>query len=395
MNPILSIVIPTKNRYEYLTVLINAILKFESNKFEIIVQDNSQNNAEFLPFINSIKDSRLRYNYYGEWLSVCDNCDMGVSLSKGSYVCMLGDDDGIMEWAVGFAEWMLHNNLDAAVINKINYNWPDITSKMWNEAMSGNINWPDYKFTVSNINTQSELNKVLSKGGTTLANLPRVYHGIVSKNKLDELKAVAGSYFPGPSPDMANAIGLGVFCENVCYADYPLVISGHSIKSTGGQGAKGEHHGKIEEQDFLPANTKLNWTKRVPFFWSGSTILAESVLKSLSATKSVKLMNKFNFNYLYASCFLFEPKYGKDIQKVIKENYKGLSILPVIIGIAFAYLTLFLFRLKIFTRNFLRLKLKIKNKNLSYDGCPTVGSVIEIIKQRFIKDQNNWGWIKL
>jgi len=394
MSPILSIVIPTKNRYEYLLVLIQALLKSQKNNFEIIVQDNSDDNSTFLPFIHSIQDSRLRYNYNKNWLSVCDNCDIGVGLSKGSYVCMLGDDDGIMPWAIEFSEWMLENNFDAAVINKVGYNWPDVTSKVWNEAMSGNISLPVYKFSISNVNVDEEINNVVFKGGTTLGKLPRVYHGIVLKKRLDELKTTTGTYFPGPSPDMANAVGLGTCCKNVCYVDYPLIISGHSVKSTGGQGAKGEHHGKIEDQNFLPKGTKDNWTRDIPLFWSGSTILAESVLKSLSNTKSFKLRDRFNFKYLYASCFLFEPRYSKEIYAAIKEKYKGLSIVTALIGVSYFYMVLFFKRLRIFIRNFLLLKLKIKDKKRSYNGCPNIDAAITTIEAHFVNANSNWIWKK-
>ena len=55
MQPLLlSIVIPTKNRYDYLCILIKSLLKNQSDEFEIIIQDNSDDNTLFIEFLNKI-----------------------------------------------------------------------------------------------------------------------------------------------------------------------------------------------------------------------------------------------------------------------------------------------------------------------------------------------------
>ena len=61
----------------------------------------------------------------------------------------------------------------------------------------------------------------------------------------------------------------------------PLIISGQSILSAGGQGAEGNHYGEISKIKQLPKNTSKEWSKKVPLYWSGKTIYAESVLKAL------------------------------------------------------------------------------------------------------------------
>ena len=60
-NLILSIVVPTRNRFSYLKLLLKSIIKSESNQYEIIVTDNSDNDSEITSFINSLNSDKINY----------------------------------------------------------------------------------------------------------------------------------------------------------------------------------------------------------------------------------------------------------------------------------------------------------------------------------------------
>ena len=47
-SPLLSIVVPTKNRYYYLLKLIELVESIGSPELELVIQDNSDDNDEFL-----------------------------------------------------------------------------------------------------------------------------------------------------------------------------------------------------------------------------------------------------------------------------------------------------------------------------------------------------------
>jgi len=315
----LSIVIPTKNRYEYLENLLSALVKDVSKEFEVIIQDNSDDNSDFLLYINSLNDNRISYEHVEEWLSVIDNCDLGVSKAKGNFVCLLGDDDGIIiNRSIELINYMEQNQIDSAMINKLNYDWPDVAHSVWKEV-SGKLTVPDYKYTNNVINVNAVLKQIINEGGGFgLGDLPRLYQGFVKKSTLDKLKAESGTYFPGPSPDMANAVGLTKFVKKHIYADSPCIISGQGKKSTGGQGSEKKHHGEIKNIGHLPKNTAADWTKEIPFFWSGPTIYSESAQKALELTNRLDL--KLNFNYLYAICLLYERGYVDQVKQKNKRK---------------------------------------------------------------------------
>lgn len=378
---LLSIVIPTKNRYEYLKILIEALLANESKEFELIIQDNSDDNSKFGEYIQSIEDDRLKYNHTSGWLSVIDNCDLGVSGATGSFVCMLGDDDGILiNQSLELVRWLLSNNIHGATVNKISYGWPDISHAVWGDAYSGNINFKPFNNNIIKFNSQIELDKLCRKAAAFgLGNLARTYHGFISLEKLQALKNETGSFFPGPSPDMANAVGLTKYIEHYVYADFPTVISGHCKKSTGGQGGMKEHHGKIENIGHLPVDTAQRWSTDIPFFWSGPTIYSESARRALEETNRADI--KLNYIALYACCLIYEKNYKKEVFRVMFSNKKILKKLKISIQVGGYGLRIFIRRLYYLFKNVYKNKVKNKMTDIKAND---INEVIQFFEQKYV-----------
>lgn len=378
-QPILSIVIPTKNRYEYLEILIKVLLETNSNEFELIIQDNSDDNSMFLKYINHYsKDKRLKYSHTSGWLSVIDNCDLGINSAIGIYICMLGDDDGILlENSITLCHWLLERKIDAALVNVISYSWPDITHAVWGDRFSGKLENKLFSFKSEIIETKKELVNVCKTGGSIgLGKLPRVYHAFVSKQKLVELNKETRTNFPGPSPDMANAVGLCKYIDQYIYVDFPSIIAGHSKKSTAGQGGMKEHHGAIENQSHLPKNTKQEWTREIPLFWSGPTIYAESASKALEKTNNYSY--SLNYSYLYACCLVYEKQYKS---KVIKKMLNQKSILIGIFVCLKVIINVFLIFLKR-SVNFLKNIVKYRISKNAFIQASNINEAISILRSK-------------
>lgn len=365
MIPLLSIVVPTKNRYIYLENFVSSFTDFESTEIELIIQDNSDSQSvEFLNFLKEINDDRIKYSYRNGWLSVIENCDLAIDTATGKFVCMLGDDDGMLfKLSLDVVKFCIANGFDAVILNKAEYYWPDTSHAVWKDLLAGNLFYKEYSFEVKRIAVADELTKVLKEGAArTLRGLPRVYHGFVAKEALNKLKLISGSFFPGPSPDMANAIGLASVVKNLVEIDVPAVISGHSKKSTGGMGGEKKHHGTIENQSHLPKETSKLWSDKIPKFWSGATIYAESAKEALLRTNNSTEF-KLNYTYLWAYCFVFETKYLNLLVPIVLKN-------PLQIPLFLTYVfNLILFRGSNFIGNYFKFnskeKLSVPAKNIS------------------------------
>jgi len=330
-NPLLSIIIPTKNRYSYLNNLVISLSGFTSSEFEVVIQDNSENNEQFVDFLGILNDSRIKYFYERNSLSIIENSEFAVKNSLGKYLCFIGDDDGVIEEIIEFVSWMKINTVDSAVCHTPKYYWPDVVHKV--HDFSGSLSYSSFSKKIAHIDPITELKKCLKLGGNSLELMPRLYHGIVSRNSLEKLYEQCSSYFPGPSPDMANAVALSTIIQNHVLYDCPIIIAGAGFNSAGGAGARKAHIGRIEDMKFLPKGTSENWEKGIPKIWTGQTIWAESAIKALKLTRNEAYLPLFNYNYLYASFFVFHSQLISSNFHFIKSFWQLLSVCRYIISV--------------------------------------------------------------
>tara|TARA_B110000211_G_C14093037_1_gene560510 strand:- start:8623 stop:9807 length:1185 start_codon:yes stop_codon:yes gene_type:complete len=321
MSPILSILIPTKDREFYLMDIITYILTWKSEQFELIIQDNSENDnlaKEIEPLLN---DSRLKYFHTTSWLSVIDNFELAINNSSGKVITMIGDDDGILEQTVLVAKWMLKNDIEAVLPKRGEYTWPDLIGSFNSDYYNSKLRI-EKVFTCEpkRVDVKEELSKVLKAGGCTLAELPRLYYGLITKDTLDKVKSAAGRYFPGPSPDMANAASAAIAVDKFIKLDFPLFISGSCTNSGSGMGVQRRHEGEIDKLPHLPKNCKQDWECTLPLFWSGPTVWAESLIKALKGMNSLNELTEFNYSYLFARCLVFNFNRKKDIFEAMQNS---------------------------------------------------------------------------
>lgn len=295
-NPLLSIVVPTKNRYKYLKYLISFFSTIQSNEIELIVQDNSDDNKDILDFMETIKDERVKYFYRPEHFTINKNSDYAILNSSGEYVCYMGDDDAFLPTILEAVELMKKYSAQAAIFSIPLYVWPDCKGTKWWD------NYVPYKITkcsgkVTEFNSIEEFKAILSKGGYVLGNMPKVYHGITTRECLNKIYNEFGSFFPGPSPDMANAVALALQNIKIIKVDYPYLIGGTGqVRIVGNE--KGDNQKSFKKLFFLDPDTEKYWDKRIPKIWTGQTIYPETILKTLEKAghkEYEKYLNFYNF----------------------------------------------------------------------------------------------------
>ncbi|MBD2138030.1 glycosyltransferase family 2 protein [Anabaena sp. FACHB-1237] len=91
-EPLVSIIIPTYNRMEYLQEAITSAINQTYQNIEIIVCDNcSSENPESL--IASFNDSRIKLWRHSQNIGMLANQMYGFKMAQGKYVASLHDDD--------------------------------------------------------------------------------------------------------------------------------------------------------------------------------------------------------------------------------------------------------------------------------------------------------------
>lgn len=286
-KPLLSIVVPTKNRYKYLKHLIEMLRDFHSNEFELVINDNTEDNEEMIEFLSSIDFPYLKYNHVLKHLSVSQNADEVIRNSSGKYVCFIGDDDGVFPEIVDRVKEAESKGAEAIISKVVKYNWPDYVDNS-RYHISGVV-LEELTFQKEGfIDVKSELKKVIDDGFGSLGHLPKVYQGIVSRQLLDLIYEKCGTYFPGPSPDMANAIALAILTDKVYFFNRNLIITGQCISVGGGEHLlKGVLKKITEVPHFSQADIEA-WDPNLPDVWCSDTVWP---------TSGVKAMNMLNFNH--------------------------------------------------------------------------------------------------
>ena len=100
-NPVLSILIPTRNREDYAVQVIQHVLKINDSRFELVIYNNSDTNRLETLLSDNLKDARIKYYYNCDVLSFVENFSLGISKCEGEYLTIIGDDDGINSSMVG------------------------------------------------------------------------------------------------------------------------------------------------------------------------------------------------------------------------------------------------------------------------------------------------------
>lgn len=325
MNPLLSIVIPTKNRYFYLKQLITLIDSFHSDCIELVIQDNSDDNSAFVEYLNECNYKNLNYFYSSDALSQAGNSDLAILNSKGDYVCFIGDDDGVTFHIVECVLWMSRNNIDALLSTPTIYKWPDYVS---NVTDSSNIlSYKPFEGNYRIIKTEDALSKALKNGFVNMEGLPRVYQGIVKRKVLNQIYNIAKTFHPGPSPDMACAVSLCFHMDNFVALDFPIVITGASKNSGGGECVRKFKNklSDINEVPFLPQNAKEQWENCLPQYWSVETVWPESAIKAIRYNQKEQLISQINIEYTLAFFAVFHTTYFKTAK--LKSQNKSLFVL--------------------------------------------------------------------
>lgn len=322
---LLSIIIPTKNRYECLIPVVSTLLKhIKSEDIELIIQDNSDDNKSVVDFFKLNFDNRLKYYYVKESLSITDNTTNAIVNATGKYLTFIGDDDLVSPYIFDIVKFIDKKNIECLVFNAAYYWWDTVDFEKENYFHRKNALWLPINQSLELVerNTQTELDTMLQSGAGIFLRLPKFYHGIVRRDILEQIKVKTGTYLPGSSPDIAFSTALSLVLDKYYFVNFPLSVFGASRNSGGGMTARKQHYGKIEDQKFLPKNIIDNWNQLIPRIWSEKTIYAQTVTEVLKVFNSDK---KFNYISFYGTMLAYEPYLVKVLIPALK-SYCGSSV---------------------------------------------------------------------
>jgi len=382
MKPLLSILVATRNRIPYCINLIEAILLFEYENFELVIQDNSDSQELSKFALTKTNDKRLVYNYTPPPFSSIDNFNEVLKLASGDYVCLLGDDDGVLFEIFELVEWAKQNNIQGIYPKfTVMYRWPDACSLLPQYSkFNGNLEIFDFNGKIEYCNVKKNYNSLLDYSGLNLLNLkaPKLYHGIIKRSCIEDYKNKLGFYVGGLSPDIYFAVALSQVIKTFVFINYPIFVSGV---------CKVPILERMNVQIDLPHQAphyrnrgQYEWSSKVPYFYSPENIWSDSLIAALKDLKLESDSKKVNLNYLY---HILQNKYPERIDEIRKVSKLNSTY--------FKYISFFYtvnFKLK---NSFNKVLNKLSNfnrkPNVNFDNIVDIKSAID--KTQFFLKENN------
>lgn len=381
--PLLSILIPTKNREEYALKVAYQILEINDDRIQLIIYDNSDANKLEHLLGDCLKDPGIKYFYNNEVLSFVENFSLGISKCDGEYVTIIGDDDGINPFIIDIADWANKNGVEAITPSlSLVYYWPE--SGVHSKNDNGRLVISEISCKAKFYNPAKEVVKLLKNGCQNYLslNLAKAYHGMIKKTVLEEIKNRAGNYIGGLSPDIYLSIATSLLVKKVLIIDYPLTISGICKKSGSSDYATGRHTGKLEEAPHFRGHINYEWSDKVPSFYSGENIWADSALAAIKDLKFKNLIQAFNIDVISAYSIKSYPEFKKIIiENIVKNQRITEHSLLIKLHLFNGFIKgPFITRLR-------AIKNQIFNKksNKTFDNIPNIDNASEIVQQNIEK----------
>jgi len=306
-TPLLSLLIPTKDRYETLATVVGEIASWVADeRLEIVICDNSaQPDAEAVQRITGA-DRRISYSHSYDEMSIVENTERGIGLCRGKYLCFIGDDDLVSPHIMAIVDWLDRQGGDCLIYTPARYWWRSVTFAHESKSQQPGAFWLPRKRdgAVKQHDSAAELEAVFKRGGVAYGNLPRLYHGIASQAAVQRVVDRFGRLVPGSSPDMALCLALALTTPHYLSIDYPVTVFGASRNSGGGLTAARRHYGRIEDQRMLPRDILDNWDPHLPRIFSEQVIYPQTIHEVLSRAR---MANPISFPTMYASLIVYEP----------------------------------------------------------------------------------------
>lgn len=229
----ISLVIPTRERAEFLAGCLDTALRVNDPDFEIIVSDNcSQDNTAEVVAARS--DPRLHYVRTSERCSMRANFENGLQAANGDYIIFIGDDDGVLPSGITYLRKLINHYRPEAVSWRCPwYDWPPENREYPNGSIHISRRTP-YRRPRQQASS-AILNEICASriGWPSLGRHAQIYHGCVSRKLVERVSlSQGGVYFRGAIPDIYSSIAnLYGMSSPLLWAGYPATIGGTSPRS--------------------------------------------------------------------------------------------------------------------------------------------------------------------
>lgn len=254
--PLFTVIIPQKNRAEYLGHTIRTCMIQDYPNFEIIVADDcsDDNSVEVVRNLQKL-DSRIKLITHEHHVGMHDNFEIALNHVRPGYVMALGGDDALTPGCI----WRMYQILKET--GRLLLTWP-ISGYEYPSDEGGNGTFfvrRSKSNKIKIIKSQDFLNSIATSFRYLVDQCPMFYvKGVASTELVDRVKSRTpdGSFYYCPTPDGYSGVVLAGEVEDYVYSPEPLSLSGVTKKSQGRNYHKIDEKSRQEAEQFFNDNIR-------------------------------------------------------------------------------------------------------------------------------------------
>lgn len=254
--PLFSVIIPQKNRAEFLVHTLRTCMLQDYPNFEIIVSDDcsDDNSVEVVEELAKI-DSRIKLFAHSYHLGMRDNFEFALNQVKPGYVIALGGDDGLTPGCI----WEMYRILSSTGRELLTWSMAGFTYP--NKEGDPNIFYVKrFKSDIIKIiKSEDFLNQIAKTFQYQIDECPMFYmKGVASTNIVEKVKSRTPDhcFYYCPTPDGFSGVVLAGEVEDFVYTNKPLSIGGDTQKSQGKNYMRSDEKSRFEANQFFNDNIR-------------------------------------------------------------------------------------------------------------------------------------------
>ena len=254
--PLFTVIIPQKDRAEYMIHTLKTCMIQDYPNFQIIVSDDcsNDNSVEVISDLMK-KDSRIKLFAHEKHLGMRDNFEFALKQVRPGYVMALGGDDGLVPGCISrMFEIISSTKKELLTWTPAGFSYPL-------KKGGKNIFYVNRKKNneVKIIKSETLLNELAQTFLYQTDECPMFYmKGVVSTSLVDRVKSRTpdNSFYYCPTPDGFSGIVLAGEVEDYAFTYEPLSIGGDTIKSQGRNYTSTEKKAREDAQQFFNDNIR-------------------------------------------------------------------------------------------------------------------------------------------
>ncbi|MFY7865819.1 glycosyltransferase family 2 protein [Roseateles sp.] len=254
-NPRFSVIIPTKDRADYLRYTLRTCELQDYDNFEVIVADDgSTDHTREVVEEAAQRDPRIRYASQGASVGMRDNFEFALNQVKPGYVMALGGDDGLLPYGIrGMRDTLLETGQELLSWPAPVYMYAGARSHTGQLILHARNGRPCNRRRI--VRSKDFLaNQVKDLFYVADIESPMIYvKGVASTGLVDRvrLRSPGGRFYAPSTPDGYSGIVLAGEVETYAFSGMPFSMHGVSPTSAGLSYLAGSERARKQSEDFF------------------------------------------------------------------------------------------------------------------------------------------------